>query len=122
MANNSLGSISDAIYTARFNQALAKGSESGVFARPKGTSGPVKLAKAAAAAPKPAKASSPSTATKETKPKAAAKPKTVIPSLSCSFVPRTVADTLPDQSRRSEKGILHCCLRCSQEDGDKGRS
>ncbi|PNS16144.1 Histone H1 [Sphaceloma murrayae] len=73
MANNSLGNISDGVYTARFNQALAKGSETGVFVRPKGASGPVKLGKATGA--KPAKASSPPAA-KETKPKTATKAKT----------------------------------------------
>ncbi|KAK4542406.1 hypothetical protein LTR36_006863 [Oleoguttula mirabilis] len=53
-ANNELGSVTDAQFTSQFNRALLKGSESGVFARPKGTSGPVKLAgptKPAAAAP-----------------------------------------------------------------------
>ncbi|KAM0717575.1 hypothetical protein Q7P37_007427 [Cladosporium fusiforme] len=35
--------VSDAQFTSLFNRALAKGSESGAFARPKGPSGPVKL-------------------------------------------------------------------------------
>ncbi|KAK4890754.1 hypothetical protein LTR27_010573 [Elasticomyces elasticus] len=56
-ANNNLN-ITDARFRALFNAALARGSESGVFARPKGSSGPVKLAgptKAGSpAAPKPA--------------------------------------------------------------------
>ncbi|KAF2150007.1 hypothetical protein K461DRAFT_270552 [Myriangium duriaei CBS 260.36] len=71
LANNQLGSISDATFTTRFNSALAKGSETGIFARPKGPSGPVKLAKPAAG--KPAKASSPAAtkpAAKATKAKA----------------------------------------------------
>jgi hypothetical protein len=38
LANNSLGNVNDATFTSLFNRALAKGSESGVFARPKGTS------------------------------------------------------------------------------------
>jgi hypothetical protein len=37
-ANNVLGNVNDATFTSLFNRALAKGSESGVFARPKGTS------------------------------------------------------------------------------------
>lgn len=43
-ANNNLGGVTDAQFTTQFNRALAKGSETGVFARPKGPSGPVKLA------------------------------------------------------------------------------
>jgi len=38
LANNVLGNVNDAQFTSLFNRALAKGSESGVFARPKGTS------------------------------------------------------------------------------------
>jgi hypothetical protein len=38
LANNELGNVNDAQFTSLFNRALAKGSESGVFARPKGTS------------------------------------------------------------------------------------
>ncbi|KAK3677137.1 hypothetical protein LTR78_002675 [Recurvomyces mirabilis] len=43
-ANNNLGGVTDASFTSHFNRALQKGSESGTFARPKGPSGPVKLA------------------------------------------------------------------------------
>lgn len=38
LANNNLAGVSDAVFTAQFNRALQKGSDSGVFARPKGTS------------------------------------------------------------------------------------
>ncbi|CAK1365930.1 Histone H1 [Cercospora beticola] len=76
-ANNNLTGVSDAVFTAQFNRALQKGSDSGVFARPKGTSGTVKLAaptsKAAAstktAAAKTTKAAAPkktAAATKKT--------------------------------------------------------
>jgi histone H1/5 len=55
-ANNSLGSVSDATFNSHINRALAAGEKSGVFERPKGPSGPVKLKKPAAkpAAPKAA--------------------------------------------------------------------
>ncbi|GIZ47708.1 hypothetical protein CKM354_001079300 [Cercospora kikuchii] len=74
-ANNNLTGVSDAVFTAQFNRALQKGSDSGVFARPKGTSGTVKLAapasKAAAstktAAAKTTKAAAPKKATAATK-------------------------------------------------------
>lgn len=36
-ANNNIGDISDAVFTTQFNKALMKGSDSGVFSRPKGT-------------------------------------------------------------------------------------
>jgi histone H1/5 len=36
-ANNNLSGVTDATFTAQFNKALQKGSETGVFARPKGT-------------------------------------------------------------------------------------
>ncbi|KAL1587089.1 hypothetical protein WHR41_04284 [Cladosporium halotolerans] len=64
LVNNQLGNVKDAQFTSLFNRALAKGSDDGVFARPKGPSGPVKLAK-----PDPAKAAKPAaskTATKKT--------------------------------------------------------
>lgn len=35
-ANNNLSSVTDAAFTTQFNRALAKGSETGVFERPKG--------------------------------------------------------------------------------------
>ncbi|KEQ93548.1 hypothetical protein AUEXF2481DRAFT_41789 [Aureobasidium subglaciale EXF-2481] len=35
-ANNNLSSVTEAAFTTQFNRALAKGSESGVFERPKG--------------------------------------------------------------------------------------
>ena len=35
-ANNNLSGVSDNFFTAQFNKALQKGSESGVFTRPKG--------------------------------------------------------------------------------------
>ena len=36
-ANNNLSGVTDAVFTSQFNKALQKGSDSGVFARPKGT-------------------------------------------------------------------------------------
>jgi histone H1/5 len=36
-ANNNLSGVTDATFTTQFNKALQKGSETGVFARPKGT-------------------------------------------------------------------------------------
>ncbi|KAF2211936.1 hypothetical protein CERZMDRAFT_106238 [Cercospora zeae-maydis SCOH1-5] len=69
LANNNLAGTSDAVFTAQFNRALQKGSENGVFARPKGTSGPVKLA-----APASKTAASTKTAAAKTT-KAAAAPK-----------------------------------------------
>lgn len=38
LANNNLSGVSEAAITTQFNKALQRGSESGVFARPKGTS------------------------------------------------------------------------------------
>ncbi|THW11474.1 hypothetical protein D6C98_06843 [Aureobasidium pullulans] len=35
-ANNNLSSVTEAAFTTQFNRALAKGSETGVFERPKG--------------------------------------------------------------------------------------
>ena len=37
LANNNLSGVSDAAFTTQFNRALQKGSDSKVFARPKGT-------------------------------------------------------------------------------------
>jgi len=78
LANNKLDNVPEAQFTSLFNRALSKGSESGIFARPKGTSGPVKLAKPAdAAAAKPTAKAAPKekkiTATKEKKAPAAKK-------------------------------------------------
>ncbi|KXT09642.1 hypothetical protein AC579_3138 [Pseudocercospora musae] len=53
LANNNLGGVSDNAFTVQFNKALQKGSDNGTFLRPKGTSGPVKLA-ATKTADKPA--------------------------------------------------------------------
>ena len=36
-ANNNLSGVTDATFTTQFNKALQKGSDTGVFARPKGT-------------------------------------------------------------------------------------
>jgi len=63
-ANYNLGTVTDATFTARFNQALSKGSETGTFDRPRGASGPVKLGKGKAAP-----------AEKKAAPKTASKPK-----------------------------------------------
>ncbi|EGP83557.1 uncharacterized protein MYCGRDRAFT_82615, partial [Zymoseptoria tritici IPO323] len=73
-ANNShLAGVTDASFTSNFNKALTKGAETGVFDRPKGPSGPVKLAGGAkkAAEPKPKTAKAPAAAKKAT---TAAKP------------------------------------------------
>ncbi len=42
--NNDLGSTTDAAFAKYINQSLASGEKSGEFSRPKGPSGPVKLA------------------------------------------------------------------------------
>ena len=52
-SNNDLGNTTDAAFDKHINQALASGEKAGEFNRPKGPSGPVKLAKKDAA-PKPA--------------------------------------------------------------------
>ncbi|GAB7337514.1 hypothetical protein MBLNU457_g2838t1 [Dothideomycetes sp. NU457] len=89
LANNNLGSISDAAFTQRFNHALSKGTESGAFVRPKGASGTVKLGKGKVekdedekkpAAPKTASKPKTTTATKKTTTKkTAAAPKKAAP-------------------------------------------
>jgi histone H1/5 len=97
-ANNNLSSVTDAAFTTQFNRALAKGSETGVFERPKGkhilihgswynssisstrfwlatgASGPVKIAKGKAGSPPATKKAE----TKKTETKTATKaaPKT----------------------------------------------
>jgi len=53
LANNKLAGTSDAQFNSHINRALTTGEETGVFERPKGPSGPVKLKKPATAA-KPA--------------------------------------------------------------------
>ncbi|KAF2100066.1 hypothetical protein NA57DRAFT_75570 [Rhizodiscina lignyota] len=50
-ANNSLGNTTDAAFNAHINRALITGETAGTFSRPKGPSGPVKLAKKGDAAP-----------------------------------------------------------------------
>lgn len=60
-ANNKIGNLSDLQFRKTVNRAIASGEEKGDFTRPKGTSGPVKLAK---------KAPKPSATTKEAKSKA----------------------------------------------------
>jgi hypothetical protein len=71
-ANNKLGDVSDAQFNSLVNRALANGEKNGEFLRPKGASGPVKIAK------KEAK--------KETKPaaKKEAKPATKVKGIVCS--------------------------------------
>ncbi|KAF2862157.1 hypothetical protein K470DRAFT_256139 [Piedraia hortae CBS 480.64] len=44
LANHRLDNVSDTQFSNLFNRALQKGAENGTFARPKGPSGPVKLA------------------------------------------------------------------------------
>ncbi|KAF1946624.1 hypothetical protein EJ02DRAFT_450356 [Clathrospora elynae] len=65
-ANNTLGSLSETAFRNHVNRAITSGEEKGDFARPKGTSGPVKLAKKEA---KPAAAPA-TTTTKKAEPKA----------------------------------------------------
>jgi len=62
-ANNKVENVTDAAFRSHVNRAITSGEEKGDFARPKGTSGPVKLAKKEA---KPVTA----TATKKSEPKA----------------------------------------------------
>merc|ERR1712036_25282 len=61
-ANNNLGNTTDNAFTAHINKALKTGVDSGVFAQPKGASGPVKLAK-------PSADKKPAAATKTAEPK-----------------------------------------------------
>merc|ERR1712036_146179 len=77
-ANNNLGNTTDNAFTAHINKALKTGVDSGVFAQPKGASGPVKLAKPSAdkepaAAPKKTTAAKKTAAPKKTTTKAAPK-------------------------------------------------
>jgi histone H1/5 len=64
-ANNNLGGLNESSFNTHISRALSTGEENGVFERPKGPSGPVKLKKAG---PKPA-------AEKEAKPSKPAAPK-----------------------------------------------
>lgn len=75
-ANNNLGTTSDAAFANHLSKALKSGEENGVFERPKGASGPVKLKKPAAkdATAVPAKAAKPKA--EKTEKKAAAPKKT----------------------------------------------
>lgn len=81
-ANNTLGDISDNTFNTRINKAIENGEKSGDFERPKGKSGPVKLAKkggststTAAAKPKTATKAKTAPAKKATTTKRAAAPK-----------------------------------------------
>merc|ERR1712070_365304 len=69
-ANNKLDGISDKAFTTQLNRAIASGSEKGVFSRPKGPSGPVKLAQPSSKTAAPA---AKTTTTKSTTAKAPAK-------------------------------------------------
>ncbi|KAF2768583.1 hypothetical protein EJ03DRAFT_328233 [Teratosphaeria nubilosa] len=73
MANNDLGNATESAISSNLNRALLKGSENGTFTRPKGNSGPVKLA-----GPKPTatttKAPAKAKATTAKTPKAATPP------------------------------------------------
>ncbi|RMY34673.1 hypothetical protein D0864_16689 [Hortaea werneckii] len=71
-ANNKLDGISDKAFTTQLNRAIASGSEKGVFSRPKGPSGPVKLAQPSSKTAAPA---AKTTTTKSTTAKAPAKAK-----------------------------------------------
>ncbi|KAK4981728.1 hypothetical protein LTR66_009755 [Elasticomyces elasticus] len=72
-ANNNLGNTTDAQFSSQINRALITGAEKGLFDRPKGASGPVKLKKPGTKTAAP-KSSSP-VATKAA-PKTATKAKT----------------------------------------------
>merc|ERR1711877_46149 len=71
-ANNKLDGISDKAFTTQLNRAIASGSEKGVFSRPKGPSGPVKLAQPSSKTAAPA---AKTTTTKSTTAKAPTKAK-----------------------------------------------
>jgi len=89
LANNKLAGTSDAQFNSHINRALTTGEETGVFERPKGPSGPVKLKKPATAAKpatskpaakpasKPAAKPTKKTATSKTKKPAEKKPKAI---------------------------------------------
>lgn len=68
IANNNLGSATEATVNSHINIALKKGEESGDFSRPKGASGPVKLAKKEAGAAKKPTATPAAKATKAEEP------------------------------------------------------
>jgi len=75
-ANNNLGATTEAAFNSHINRALATGDETGVFERPKGPSGPVKLKKPATAAkPAPAKPAAKPAAKSASKPAAKPAPK-----------------------------------------------
>jgi histone H1/5 len=76
-ANNNLGATTDAMFSSHLSRAIAAGEKSGDFSRPKGPSGPVKLAKKEAKPAAPAKkTAAPKKTTKAAAPKkAATKPK-----------------------------------------------
>jgi len=82
-ANNSLGATTDAAFSSHLARALKSGEENGLFERPKGASGPVKLKKPAAkekdvTAPA-AKATKPKTEKKAATPKKTAPAKKAAP-------------------------------------------
>ncbi|GAB7365858.1 hypothetical protein MBLNU230_g7189t1 [Neophaeotheca triangularis] len=85
-ANNDLSASTENQFTSQFNKALQKGGDSGVFARPKGPSGPVKLAK-------PADKAATKTESTTTKTKAPAKAKAT----------KAAAAEKPEKAEKAEK-------------------
>lgn len=81
-ANNTLGDISDTAFNSHLNRALAAGEKNGDFLRPKGASGPVKLAK---------KEAKPAAAKKESKP--ASEKKTTTKKATTKAAPKKAAAT-----------------------------
>lgn len=107
--NNNLGNTTDAAFNVHVNRALTKGEKDGVFSRPKGPSGPVKLAKREAkpAAAKPAapaatstKKAAPKKASTTTK-KAAAPKKTA--AATKKTAPKKAAATEPKANTKAKK-------------------
>jgi len=78
-ANNDLGATTDAAFATHINRALAGGEKAGIFDRPKGPSGPVKLKKPEAAAAKPAAKPAVKAAPKKAAPKPAGEKKKAAP-------------------------------------------
>merc|ERR1711881_184291 len=102
-ANNNLGNTTDNAFTAHINKALKTGVDSGVFAQPKGASGPVKLAK-------PSADKKPAAATKTAKPKTekketAAAPKKTTAAKKTAAPKKTTTKAAPAVSEEKPKAL-----------------
>merc|ERR1711881_311830 len=100
-ANNNLGNTTDNAFTAHINKALKTGVDSGVFAQPKGASGPVKLAK-------PSADKKPAAATKTAKPKTekketAAAPKKTTAAKKTAAPKKTTTKAAPKKTATAKK-------------------